>query len=429
MTRIKTIFSQRYSPMFKMVIQVLLIFILITLPLSFNITSSKPPYSIKDTGPGGLSIFSDQLRQEGYTTTRTILSTNPVRNLPDSSILVITGGSKLYQEIEIIEIDAFVAQGGILLLLTGGRPTIELARYFGVYISSSFVLETESYYKSPEIILVDSPFIQNSTLCLARTHAISYVAENSQQRELFAVSTQSTAFIDADNDGIWSETGEPTEQLKIATAFRRGLGAVIIVSSLSFLTNDLYEKGFDNIELALYVLNYYSSGSEKLVCFEESHKRWPFASTDGIINQSYGTIILLTKTKLFVFLMVLIILFLYYLSPRFSDIFGITKETYKQFLSDRIWSRKRELYETFGSPVKPTVEEKYLSSLYFQYELYPNHAYNFYLEEKLRYIPTHLFTSEEKELLEQALRKKLDNETFLSLFFKLEEIQKRGRLL
>ena len=127
--------------------------------------------------------------------------------------------------------------------------------------------------------------------------------------------------------------------------------------------------------------------------------------------------------------MILIILFLYYLTPRFSDIFGITKETYKQFLSDRIWSRKRELYETFGSPVKPTIEEKYLSSLYFQYELYPDHVYNFYLEEKLRYLPTHLLTSEEKELLEKALKKKLDFETFLSLFFKLEEFQKRGKLL
>ena len=412
-----------------MVIQVLLIFILITLPLSINVTSSKPPYSVKDTGPGGLSIFNEQLIQAGYSTTRTILSTNPIKNLPESSILVITGSSKTYQETERIIIDAFVAQGGILLLLTGSRSTTELARYFGVYMSSSYILETESYYKSPEIILVDSPFIENSTLCLARAHAINYVAESASQRELFAVSTQNTAFVDENDDRIWSEIGEPTRQLKIATAFRRGSGAVVIVSSLSFLTNELYEKDFDNIELALYILNYYSSGLEKLVCFEESHKRWPFASTDGIINQSYGTIILLSKTKLFVFLMVLIILFLYYLSPRFTDIFGTTKETYKQFLSDRIWSRKRELYETFGSPVKPTIEEKYLSNLYFQYELYPNHAYNFYLEEKLRYIPTHLITSEEKELLEQALRKKLDNETFLSLFFKLEEIQKRGKLL
>jgi hypothetical protein len=150
-------------------------------------------------------------------------------------------------------------------------------------------------------------------------------------------------------------------------------------------------------------------------------------STEGIINQSYGTLILLTKTPLFVFIMVLIILVFFYLTPRFRAIIK-SSETYKKFLTDRIWSRKRELYDTFGSPIKPTVEEQYLSNLYFQYELYPKEAFSYFLEEKLKFIPIDKFSEEERELYENALNKKLDGKTFLSLFIMLEEIQKRGKL-
>ncbi|MHA1466025.1 MAG: hypothetical protein ACTSQ2_13125, partial [Candidatus Heimdallarchaeaceae archaeon] len=200
----------------------------------------------------------------------------------------------------------------------------------------------------------------------------------------------------------------------------------VVISSPSFLTNDLYSQGFGNINLALYLIGYYSPGEEKLVCFEESHKRWPFSTTEGLINQSYGTIILLSKTQLFIFLLVLVVLLLYYFTPRFRERFK-PKETYKKFLSDRIWSRERELYDTYGSPIKPTVEEQFLSNLYFQYELYPQKAYHYYLTKKASYTLLEKFTDEEKVLFEIAFTKKIDSKTFLSLFKMLEEIQKRGR--
>ena len=85
------------------------------------------------------------------------------------------------------------------------------------------------------------------------------------------------------------------------------------------------------------------------------------------------------------------------------------------------------LFFAFGSPIKPTIEEQFLSNLYFQYELYPQKAYQYYLTKKASYIQLEKFTEEEKELFEIAFNRKLDQKTFLSLFRMLEKIQKRGR--
>ena len=427
MSRFKSLFNPKYQPFFKMLIQLLIVFLIITLPLTFNFVLSSPPYTINNTNPGGLSYFNTLLKENHFNTTRTLLSTDPIQSLPDNSILVISGGTKNYRSSEQYVIDSFVARGGLLLLLANEGPTFELAEYFGVFISSSNILETEYYYKSPEILLLESPFETNESLCFIQSKAILQVSESQQQTELFELRTENTAFIDENNDKKWNVIHEPLGRLKVGTVFQRGLGVVIVLTSPSFLTNDLYSEGFTNINLVIELLNLYSSGSDRLVCFEESHKTWPFISTEGIINQSYGTLILLTKTPLFVFIMVLIILVFFYLTPRFRAIIK-SSETYKKFLTDRIWSRKRELYDTFGSPIKPTVEEQYLSNLYFQYELYPKEAFSYFLEEKLKFVSIDKFSEEERELFENALNKKLDGKTFLSLFLKLEEIQKRGKL-
>jgi len=426
MKSIRALFTTKYGPLFKMLIQTLLLFLLILLPLSINVTSLPPPYSITNSEPAGLSYFNEILLEEGYNTTRTLLSTEPILDLPESSILIITGGTKNYQSSELATINAFVASGGILILIAGDRPTNKLAEYFGIYVSGSIVMETEYYFKSPEILLLNSPFSLNGTMCLVQSNAITAVQESDDQRELYSMSTEDTAFLDSNGDGIWDTIRERTRSLKIGTAVQRGGGVIVTISSASFLSNELYAKGFSNINVVMYILNSYTEETSKLVCFEESHKRWPFASTDGIINQSYGSIILLSKTNLFIVTMVILILVFFYFTPRFKELFK-TKESYKKFISDRIWSRKRELYDTFGTPIKPTIEEKYLSTLYFQYELYPNQAYNYYLIEKLNYIPMNLLKEEEKKLFEIAVEKKLDGETFLSLFQKLEEIQKRGK--
>ncbi|MCG3219912.1 MAG: hypothetical protein H7641_00900 [Candidatus Heimdallarchaeota archaeon] len=427
MSKMKVLFNPKYQPLFKMLIKLLIIFIIITLPLTFNFALSSPPYTISNTNPGGMSYFKTLLEQNQFNTTRTILSTDPIQNLPESSILVISGGTKYYRSSEKLIIDSFVARGGLLVLLANEGPTYELAEYFGVLISASTILETQYYYKSPEILVLESPFYENESLCFMQAKAILQVSQNEQQSELFELRTENTTFIDSNNDKKWNVVHEPLGRLKVGTAFQRGLGAVIVLTSPSFLTNDLYSEGFGNIDLVFDLLRLYSPGANRLVCFEESHKTWPFASTEGIINQSYGTLILLTKTPLFIFVMVLIVLVLFYLTPRFRDIIR-SSETYKKFLTDRIWSRKRELYDTFGSPIKPTVEEQYLSNLYFQYELYPKESYSYYLEEKLKFISVDKFTEEERELFENALNKKLDGKIFISLFLMLEEIQKRGKL-
>ncbi len=421
------LFSKKYSPLFQMLIQTLVIFLIIILPLSINVTSAQPPYSISNTGSGGMSYFNSLLLESGYNTTRTILSTDPIIKLLESSTLIIAGGSKNYQDSETLAIDSFVLQGGLLVILAGSGPTNLLAKHFGVFLSTSTILETTYYYKTPEIIMLNSTN-SNTSLCMIEARELSYIAESSIQTELTAgiLSTHSTAFLDENQDGIWDVDSEDTSSLQVGTVLKRGHGFIVVISSPSFLTNDLYSKGFGNINLALYMMEHYSSGEERLVCFEESHKRWPFSTTEGMINQSYGTIVLLSKTQLFIFLLVMIVLILYYVTPRFRERFK-PKETYKKFLSDRIWSRERELYDTFGSPIKPTIEEQFLSNLYFQYELYPQKAYHYYLMKKASYIHLEKFTDEEKELFEIAFTRKIDSKTFLSLFKMLEEIQKRGR--
>ncbi|MHA1408133.1 MAG: DUF4350 domain-containing protein [Candidatus Heimdallarchaeaceae archaeon] len=416
------------SPLFKIVIQTLIVFALILLPLSINITRTFPPYSIENTDSGGLFYFNSVVKERGFNTTRTLLSTNPILDLPDSSILVIAGGSKNYRDSEKKLIDSFVLKGGTLLLLVSKGPSDKLASYFGIFLSSSYILETEHYYKSPEIILTNAPAGFNTTLCFSRARAIVEILQSEQQKEIQSFYSQSTAFLDENNDKMWSEFHEPTRRQKIGTVVSRGKGVIIVISSASFLTNDLFLKGFGNINVTISLLGSYSSGETKLICFEESHKRWPFSSTEGVINQSYGTIILLSKDQVFIFSIVFLILLLFYMTPRLKDVIK-TKESYKQFISDRIWSRKRELFDTFGVPIKPTVEEEYLSRLYFQYELYPTKAYTYYLLEKLRRIPLDRFTEDERTLFEKAIVKKIDGKTFLSLFKKIEEIQKRGKLI
>ena len=422
----KSLFQQKNTPLFRMILQTLIIFMLILLPLTINTTSSQPPYSISNTTFSGMSYFNGILMENGYNTTRTLLSSDPIKNLPDSSILVIAGGSKNYRDSEKLIIDSFVVRGGILFLLANEGPSYDLATYFGVYLTSSIILETQAEYwhNNPEIIKVNS---SGELLCFVEAKSIVHVDENDLQEELFALYTHSTTIIDSNNDRMWNVIHEPRQSLKVGTGIRRGAGIIIVLTSSSFLTNDLYDQGYGNIDLTMYYLNSFASETEKQVCFEESHKRWPFTSTEGIINQSYGTIVLLSKTQLFVFLMVILILLLYYITPRFRDIFR-SSEDYKEFISGKIWSRKRELYDTFGSPVKPTTEEQYLSNLYFQYELYPTQAYNYYIEEKLKYVPSDLISEEESELISKALTKKMDSKTFLSIFLRLEEIQKRGRL-
>lgn len=422
----KAFFSNKYSPFFKMVIQTLLIFVIVTIPLSINITSSPPPYTIYDTSPSGLSIFNSLLQERGFNTTRTILSTEPVKTLPDSSILVIAGGAKNYRSTEKIVIDSFIGRGGTLLLLVGSGSSYDLARYLGLGLSTSMILETENYYPTPEFIFTHSPSTVNGTLCFAQAKAILYVLTSSQQTEVQSIATEPTTFIDRNGDKMWNQISENTRSYKVAVAISRGSGVIIAISAVSFLSNDLYTAGFDNINLAINLIGAYSEGSESLVCFEESHKRWPFASTEGIVNQTYGTVILLSKTRYFIFVAVLLLLIFYYLTPRIREVYK-TKESYKKFISKKIWSRRRELFDTFGSPINPTVEEKVLSYLYFQHELYPSKGYNYFILEKMKFVPSHLFEEEERELYELALTKKLDHDTFLFLFKKLETIQKRRR--
>lgn len=426
MKRLRAFFSKKYSPFFKMVIQTLLLFVIFTIPLSINVTHTPPPYTMYNTSPSGLSTFNTILQERGFNTTRTILSTDPILKLPDSSILVIAGGVKNYRSSEKEIIDSFVGRGGTLLLLGGSGSSYDLADYFGITMSFSMLLATENYYPTPEYIFTHSPTTVNRTLCFAFSKAILYVATSDQQNEVQSISTEPTVFIDGNGDKMWDQIAEDTRSYKVAVAVSRGFGTIVVISSMSFLTNDLYLAGFDNINLTISLIGSYTGGSELLVCFEESHKRWPFASTEGIINQTYGNIILYSKTKIFIFITILLLLVLYYITPRFRDEFR-TKESYKKFISKKIWSRRRELFDTFGTPINPTVEEKVLSYLYFQHELYPSKAYNYFILEKMKFVPSHLYEEEERELFELALTKKLDHDTFLFLFKRLEIIQKRRR--
>ena len=422
----KVFFSKKYSPLFGLVVQTLLIFVIVTIPLSINFNSRPPPYTIYNTEPSGLSIFNTELQERGFTTTRTLLSTDPIKDLPASSILVIAGGAKDYRAPEKAIIDAFIGLGGTLLLLVGSGASYDLASYLGIGISASLLLETEYYYPNPEYLLTHSPVSVNGTLCFPQARAILYVLTSSQQFEIQSISTEPTTILDVNGDNMWNQAREDARRYKVAVAIKRGNGVVIVISSTSFLSNDLYTAGFDNLNLTIDLISSYSDSSESLVCFEESHKRWPFVSSEGIVNQTYGTVILLSKTRLFIFLAILLLLIFYYLTPRFKDTIK-TQENYKKFISKKIWSRRRELFDTFGNPINPTVEESVLSYLYFQHELYPNKAYNYFILEKMKFIPSNLYEEEERELYELALSRKLDHKTFLFLFKKLESIQKRRR--
>lgn len=430
MSRKEGFLSRKYSPFFKMLIQTLFLFVILTLPLSINITSTSPPYSINNEGPSGMTTFANLLTQNGFNVTRTILSTNPIKNLPESSILVIAGGEKKYRDAEKFVIDSFVVKGGTLILLASEGVAYDLAEYFGFYLTSSILLDTavSNSTPSPEILLIESPFNSSETLCFFRAKHIITVTVSPYQSELISIRTPNTTFLDENNDYKWNMVHEPLRQYRVASLINRGLGKIMVITSPSFLTNDLSYIGFNNINTTIQILGNITATGQKLVCFEESHKRWPFTSTDGIINQTYGTIILLSKTKLFIFLIIIILLLFYYLTPRFRETYQM-RDSYKKFISQRIWSRSRELFDTFGTPIKPTVEEKYLSYLYFQHELYPDKAYNYFLAEKLKFVPTQLINEEERKLFELALTRKLDHQTFLFLFKKLEEIQKRGRFV
>ena len=138
-----------------MLIQTLLIFLIIILPLSINVTSAQPPYSISNTESGGMSYFNSLLIESGYNTTRTILSTDPIIKLPESSTLIIAGGSKNYQDSEILAIDGFVLQGGLLVILAGSGPTNLLAKHFGVFLSTSTILETTESGCSGSVVTPD----------------------------------------------------------------------------------------------------------------------------------------------------------------------------------------------------------------------------------------------------------------------------------
>ncbi|MCE7741995.1 MAG: DUF4350 domain-containing protein [Candidatus Heimdallarchaeota archaeon] len=421
------LFSSKYSPFFKMLIQTLLLFVIFTLPLSINITSTPPPYTMTDTGPSGLSTFANMLVNDGYNVTRTLLSTEPIQDLPSSSVLVVVGGAKKYRDSEKAVIDSFVAQGGTLLLCASEGASFDLAEYLGFYLTSSILLDTavSNTTPSPDLLLLDSPLNSTETLCFFRAKHISSIATSYHQWLILPIYTPNTTFIDENNDYQWNMIHEPLRPYIVASLIGRGRGRILIVTSTSFLTNDLGDLGFSNINTTIKILgNITASSEQKLVCFEESHKRWPVTTTEGIINQTYGSIILLSKTKLFVFLVIIILLLFYYLTPRFTETYR-KRDSYKKFISDRMWSRRRELYDTFGTAIKPTVEEQYLSYLYFQHELYPGKAYNYFLAEKLKFIPTQLINEEERKLLELALTRKLDHQSFLFLFKKLEEIQKR----
>ena len=423
----KGLFSKKYSPFFRMLIQTLFLFVILILPLSINITSTPPPYTMADTGPSGVSTFAILLKYNGYNVTRTLLSTEPIKDLDPSSVLVIAGGAKKYRDSEKAVIDAFVAKGGTLLLSASEGAGYDLAEYMGFYMTSSVLLDTavSNTTPTPEILLIKSPFNTSESLCFFRAKHITAISGSIYQREIMSIWTPNTTFIDENNDHQWNMAHEPIRPHKVASMISRGKGRIFLATSPSFLTNDIANLGFSNVNTTIKILNNITSTSEqKLVCFEESHKRWPIGTTEGIINQTYGTVILLSKTELFIFLVIAILVLFYYLTPRFREVYS-KRDTYKQFIADRLWSRRREVFDTFGTAIKPTVEEQYLSYLYFQHELYPNQAYNYFLAEKLKFVPTQLINEEERELFEFALTRKIDHQSFLFLFKKLEEIQKR----
>ena len=237
--KLKNLYSAQNFPLFKVLIQTIILFVVILLPLSINFASSPPPYSIENKGPDGMSYVDALLYHDGYNISRTLLSTDPIMDLNSTSTLVIAGGTKTYRNPERAIIDSFVLRGGTLVLLGGDGIVAGLAAYFGIIYSGLSLFETVHYYKSPEIILVNSTEI-NDTLCFVKPKAILEIASDRNQREIGNIVTAGTTFIDSNNDGIWSVLMERTQLHKIGTVIRRGRGVIIAITSSSFLVNDLY---------------------------------------------------------------------------------------------------------------------------------------------------------------------------------------------
>ncbi|MHA1400521.1 MAG: DUF4350 domain-containing protein [Candidatus Heimdallarchaeaceae archaeon] len=431
MISFKMLFHPRYAAILRMIIQTLIVFVIAVIPFALNVITTVPPYSIENYGPGGYSMFNQRLKEEGFNTTRVLVSTEPLLDLPSSSVLVIAGGTKTYRQIEVERIKAFLLKGGLVFLLAHSIVSRTLASELNVTLSSSNLMETENYYKTPEIVLVNSPFMQAVTESEHRMLAISQPKAIivSRDKVILEIKTNKTAFIDQNSDKKWSQYNEKLREYTVGVVLSRGLGVLCVISSPSFLTNDYFFAGFANINFTITLMKLYSDymfkGLSTHVYFEESHKRWSIWSRDGLINQTYGTIVLLSQTESFIILIILLILILYYFAPKVKEFKNKPKETYKDFLREHIWSKERELYDTFGRAIRPTEEEQILASLYFQYENLPNKVYNIYLHRKLNYVKKEKMTEEEQVLFEEAIKRKLDFNLFIYLFNKLEEIQQR----
>ncbi|UJG42974.1 MAG: GldG family protein [Candidatus Heimdallarchaeum endolithica] len=425
------LFSIRYEAIFKTVIQTLILFLILFFPFVFNFVTTSPPYTINNYGPGGYSIFREKLVEEDFNVSRILISTENLLDLPKSSILIIAGGTKSYRNIEIQRITAFLYRGGTVFLLIDSITSQNLALKLNISSSMSNIMETVNYYKSPEIVLTEAPF--KEVLKYSPIDKLAFLQPKvvyGSTNTYLKIKTNNTAFLDSNFDKKWSMYKEDLREYTIARVEGRGSGVLIVVGSPSFLTNDLYVAGFANINTTIYLLKLYSSylfgEGARYVYFDESHKRWSIWSRDGLINQTYGTITLLTQSEAFILMIILLIIGLYYILPNIRKFKRKSKKGYKDFLKKHIYSKERELYDTLGQAVKPTEEEKILTSLYFQYENFPNRVYNIYLQRKLNNVSEKNFTDEEKTLFNEIIKRKIDFKVFIYLFNKLEEIQKRN---
>ena len=425
------VFNIRYEAIFKLILQTMILFLILIFPFIFNFVTTSPPYTINNHGPGGYSIFREKLEDEGFNVSRILVSTENLLDLPESSILIISGGSKTYRNIEIQRITAFLYRGGTVLLLIGSPVSQNLALKLNISCSRSNIMETVNYYKNPEIVLTEAPF--KEVLKSSPIDKLAFLQPKvvyGSSNAYLQIQTNNTAFLDANFDKKWSKYTEDLRRYTIVTVEGRGAGILIAVGSPSFLTNDLYVAGFANINTTIYLIKLYSNylfeKGERHIYFDESHKRWSIWSRDGLINQTYGTITLLSQSESFIVLILLLIISLYYILPNVRKLKRQSKEGYKDFLKKHIYSKDRELYDTLGEAIKPTEEEKILTSLYFQYENFQNRVYNIYLQRKLNNINEKNFTEQEKELFNIIIKRKIDYKLFIYLFNKLEEIQKRN---
>ncbi len=432
--KLTMLFHPRYSPVFKTIIQTLFILIVAILPLTINLIINPPPYTITSQEESGYSAFNNRLQESGFNTTRTLLALDPILTLPPGSLLIISGISKRYSDAELLMLDSFVSTGGVLFIIADSYYSARIASYFGVYVSNAIILETNPNMtvKSPDTILLPSPpLLPNSSLCMIRPKEIT--GSSMQLTSEFSLTTSSTAFLDVDGDGIWTEgRDEWTPKKRVVGAIYsfkdpQRLGKLVVLTSSSFLTNDLYYKGYSNINLTITLFNQFFSRGDTIICFEESHKGWPITSTDGFINQGYGYIIYLSRTKFFILSIILLVIVIFIITPRFNLLFQ-QSNTYKQFLQDKIWNRERALYDTFAVTVQPTVEESTLSTLYFQWELLGDQIYNELLKKKLGYIPTKIISDDEIEKYRSILQQRIDHSTFMMLFEELEKIQSRRQI-